>query len=45
MYNGHPMVRKKKEAMEEAIDTDMSFSKIMKDVELFGITLSLLSLC
>ncbi|KAL0844900.1 hypothetical protein Bca101_018146 [Brassica carinata] len=40
MYNGNPMVRKKKEAMEEAIDTDMSFSKILKDVELCGNTLS-----
>lgn len=42
MYNRKPM-EKKKEGMG-SIDQDLSFKKIMKDVELFGNTLFSLNL-
>ncbi|KAG2289229.1 hypothetical protein Bca52824_048833 [Brassica carinata] len=35
MYNRKPMVRKKQGMMEAVDDPDLSFSKIMKDVQLF----------
>ncbi|CAN6825977.1 unnamed protein product, partial [Brassica oleracea] len=36
MYNRKPMVRKKQGMMEAVDDPDLSFSKIMKDVQLFA---------
>ena len=40
MFNRKPMVKKKQGMMEAVDDPDLSFSKIMKDVQLFGNVLS-----